>query len=177
MPALTTITSEALQATVRRLLPSQQGFGVDLEASNVITPIIDLTATAEGSVLPGDLQQAIDFSANRFSISTGTPTNIITQTGFHRCVGSITMRVSSSSSRSAGFQLDDGSTQKVVFDVATPTGINNEVIVNTFDFVVFLRAGDSFQAFATTGCNVSGSSRQIASVNGDLIEPLGFTFE
>ena len=32
MPEITTITSESLQAEVRRLLPSQRGFGSDLEA-------------------------------------------------------------------------------------------------------------------------------------------------
>ena len=41
------VTSEALQSTVRRLLPSQQGFGSDLEATNLIQPVIDLTPTAE----------------------------------------------------------------------------------------------------------------------------------
>ena len=48
MAQLISITSEALQATIRRLLPSQQGFGEDLQASNVITPVIDVTPTAEG---------------------------------------------------------------------------------------------------------------------------------
>ena len=45
MAQLINLTSEALQATIRRLLPSQQGFGEDLQATNVVTPIIDLTPT------------------------------------------------------------------------------------------------------------------------------------
>ena len=49
---ITPITSEALQAVIRRLLPSQRGFGDDLQATNLITPIIDLTPTAEGSSIP-----------------------------------------------------------------------------------------------------------------------------
>ena len=32
MPQITSVTSESLQATVRRLLPSQVGFGEDLQA-------------------------------------------------------------------------------------------------------------------------------------------------
>ena len=52
MAQIINITSEALQATIRRLLPSQQGFGEDLQATNVVQPIIDLTPTAEGTVLP-----------------------------------------------------------------------------------------------------------------------------
>ena len=42
MAEIIRITSEALQATIRRLLPSQTGFGDDLQATNLITPIIDL---------------------------------------------------------------------------------------------------------------------------------------
>ena len=55
MAQLISITSEALQATVRRLLPSQQGFGEDLQATTVVTPIIDLTPSAEGSETRQDL--------------------------------------------------------------------------------------------------------------------------
>ena len=61
MSQIISITSEALQATVRRLLPSQQGFGEDLQASNVILPVIDLTPTAEGSQLPNDLARSLNF--------------------------------------------------------------------------------------------------------------------
>ena len=46
VPEIITVNSEALQTTIRDLLPSQNGFGSELQASNVITPIIDLTATA-----------------------------------------------------------------------------------------------------------------------------------
>ena len=49
-PEIITVNSEALEATVRDLLPSQNGFGSELQASNIITPIIDLTPTAEGSI-------------------------------------------------------------------------------------------------------------------------------
>ena len=38
MPQITPITSEALQAKIRQLLPSQIGFGEDLQAQNVIVP-------------------------------------------------------------------------------------------------------------------------------------------
>ena len=57
-PEIITVNSEELQSTIRDLLPSQSGFGSELQASNVITPIIDLTATAEGSVLRADICRA-----------------------------------------------------------------------------------------------------------------------
>ena len=78
MAQLIRITSEALQATVRRLLPSQQGFGEDLEASNVIQPIIDLTPTAEGNQLPFNLASAINFT-DTTAISANSSTQTLAQ--------------------------------------------------------------------------------------------------
>ena len=73
MAQIKSITSEALEATVRNLLPSQQGFGEDLQAQNVIVPIIDLTPTAEGSQLPTSLQQAYGFDdITSFNITNAT---------------------------------------------------------------------------------------------------------
>ena len=77
MAQITTVTSEALQATLRRLLPSQQGFGEDLQASNVITPIIDLTPSAEGSILPDYLQTALTLTdATVFASNNNTVSSI-----------------------------------------------------------------------------------------------------
>ena len=64
VPEIITVNSETLQTLIRDLLPSQNGFGSELQATNVITPIIDLTATAEGSSLDTSLAQAIAFGSN-----------------------------------------------------------------------------------------------------------------
>ena len=86
---ITRITSEALQATIRRLLPSQQGFGEDLQATNVITPIIDLTPTAEGSSVPESLQQALAYGSQTvFSQTNAGDVAIISTAGFYRITGS-----------------------------------------------------------------------------------------
>ena len=67
IPELTTVTSKTLQQKIRELLPSQMGFGTDLAAQNVIVPIVDLTATAEGQDYPEYVQTAINFTqANSF---------------------------------------------------------------------------------------------------------------
>ena len=87
MAQITTITSEALQSTIRRLLPSQQGFGEDLEASNVIQPIIDLTPTAEGTQLPFDLQTAINFTDATAFKAQGSTVTVASTPGFYRIFG------------------------------------------------------------------------------------------
>ena len=70
-PEIISVNSEVLETQIRDLLPSQNGFGSELQASNVITPIIDLTAAAEGSGLGSNLQTAIAFGSqtafNRYS--------------------------------------------------------------------------------------------------------------
>ena len=55
------INSEALERKVRQVFPSQggKGAGFDLSASTQVVPIVDLTETAEGSVLRTDLQTAV----------------------------------------------------------------------------------------------------------------------
>ena len=68
VPEIITVNSEALQTQIRDLLPSQHGFGSELQASNVITPIIDLTAAAEGSGLPSYLQTAVSFGLSLIHI-------------------------------------------------------------------------------------------------------------
>ena len=82
MAQIISITSEALQATVRRLLPSQRGFGEDLQATNVVTPIIDLTPSAQGADTPTDLRRALGFgSITSFDVAN-TTTTLVNTPGF-----------------------------------------------------------------------------------------------
>lgn len=176
MAQLINITSEALQATIRRLLPSQQGFGEDLQASNVITPIIDLTPTAEGSEVRADLQTALAFGSQTAFNVTNANTTIINTTGFYRVFASINARTSTVQSAEANFSLSDGLTTKKIL-VATYPATNTESHDTEFlDFVVFLAAGESLSAQTTsTLLTTEGSTRQIADVNGNLVNPSGFT--
>ena len=89
VPEVITVNSEPLQATIRNLLPSQRGFGSELQASNVITPIIDLTATAEGTTTPESLQQAISFGAVTADNIINTTTALAASPGFWRFRGKI----------------------------------------------------------------------------------------
>ena len=92
VPEIITVNSEALQEQIRDLLPSQSGFGSELQATNVITPIIDLTATAEGSGLPVSLQQAMSYgSQTSFSVNN-TTTVVANSPGFYRIQGTLTTR-------------------------------------------------------------------------------------
>jgi len=170
------VVSEALEAQVRNLLPSQRGFGEDLQASNVILPIIDLTGAAEGSTTPAFLQTAWDFSTGHTSISNGTST-LITTTGFWKVDAAVSFNFSASGTQSASIQLDDGLSTKVIYEINAQGNTSASThAVNQDQFYVFLRAGDSLTA--TTGSNdvkLDVVYRQVATVNGTLVNPLGFT--
>jgi hypothetical protein len=175
MAQLINLTSEALQATIRRLLPSQQGFGEDLQATNVVTPIIDLTPTAEGSGLPSYLQTSLAFgSQTAFSVSNQT-TTVASTAGFYRIVGSAVSKASGGNGEASINLVNSGTTKKIwAYDLG---GFASDDSVGlNFDFYLFLASGDSAAVFSdTTDTKVLGSIRQIADVNGTLTVPSGFT--
>ena len=176
MAQITSVTSEALQSTIRRLLPAQQGFGEDLQASNVITPIIDLTPTAEGSSIPVDMQTALAFGSNT-SFTVTNSLNLVTNTpGFFRVIGTGSVYTVSSVVRQVRFLISDGVSNNVIWNYQLDAASGDNFGSVSFDFVVFLRAGDTLNAQSTaTDCVITGSSRQIADVNGNLVNPSGFT--
>ena len=170
VPEVITVNSEELQTVVRDLLPSQNGFGSELQASNIITPIIDLTATAEGSRLPVSMQQAFDFSTTTATADNGTVT-LINQTGFWRCF--FTLISISNNNRDGSVQINDGSSTTTVFEASLLASSSQTVSLET---LIFLPAGHSIE-LVSSGADMKtrGSCRQVASVDGTLRNPLGFS--
>jgi len=178
MAQLINITSEALQATVRRLLPSQKGFGEDLQASNVITPVIDLTPTAEGSVLPTSLQQAINFGgAETFSVFNNN-TVIISTTGFFRITAGVTLRSDSASDILCDLRINSGGVTKTIWSWFTTSAFSAGGAYGTnLDLIVFVDAGETVDWNTSNKAIARGSVRQVADKQGNLVNPVGFTFE
>jgi hypothetical protein len=171
-----TITSESLEAAYRALTPSQSGFTQDLMASNTIIPVLDLTEAAEGSNVRQDLQTAIAFgSMTAFSVSNAT-TALANTAGFWRIFGTIQVNYASGSGNFAGFDMSDGLSTKRIWGNDYGNGFNDTESAVPFDFTVFLGSGDSISAVSTDGnSHIYGSYRQIADVNGVLVNPSGFT--
>lgn len=176
MAEVVPVVSESLEAQVRNLLPSQSGFGQDLQASNVIVPIIDLTAAAEGTTTPEFMQRALSFgSSTAFSV-TNTTTVIINTTGFYQITYVSTIQYSSGGEVFNQFNFSDGLSTKAVWKhTGGPVGAasNNSAFG---DLIVFLRSGDSVSAQSSaTQSRIAGSYRQVADVNGNLVYPVGYT--
>lgn len=163
------INNQTLENKVRELLPSQGGAGAgfDLSASTQIIPVIDLTESAEGSNVRADLQTALSLqSVTSFNVSN-TSTTIISNTGYFRVFGTMTSDAGGNQIR---FDLTDGVTTKVLlpFNVQFTSSVN----VNIYDFIVFLEAGESLVAVTSSAnCKLAGTTRQIASIDGTLVNP------
>lgn len=176
MAQIRQVVSESLQATIRRLLPSQQGFTEDLQASNVIQPIIDLTPTAEGSNLPYEMQIAAAQGSNTgFLVNNGSST-IANTPGFYNIIGSCTIEAGGSTVNTVSFVLTDGSSPKAIWRADTANTTNVGFIAVPFNITVFLKTGDSVVCNSgNVKAIIGGSIRQIADVNGVLVDPSGYT--
>ena len=177
------VTSEALEAKYRQVFPAQGGAELiqDLYASGVIQPVIDFSTVAEGSVLAPNLQQAWDFSTGSTRITSTTPTTLINTTGFWLVdlTASLVGARTDTTFLDAVIDIYDGSTAKPVWAFT-----NRHTAASAVDFaileakfIVFLRAGDSLRgASQAASTPIDVWYRQVADVNGNLVNPLGFTF-
>lgn len=172
------VTSEALEKKFRDVFPAQGGAELvqDLYASGVVQPVIDFSSVAEGSALPVQLQTAWDFSTGHTLQDGPGTTTAINNTGFWRVTVNTAVIVDGAVVTTA-VQMTDGVSTKDIWLFRTPAATSAAVAVEADDFIVFLRAGDSLQL---TSNNVNGriaaEYRQVADVNGNLVNPLGFVF-
>lgn len=172
---ISSVTSEALQLKLRQLLPSQQGFGTDLSASDTIIPVIDLTASAEGSDVRADLQVALAFGSITAIEADNATVVIANSPGFYRIFGIVSMIESTVTQ--VTFTMTDGSATKNLMKFRTfGTGGASSSQIEPLDFNVYLSTGESISVAAIgTYSRFSGSVRQIADNNGTLVQPVGFT--
>ena len=180
VPEIITVNSEALQTQIRDLLPSQNGFGSELQASNVIMPIIDLTAAAEGTTTPISMQQALAFGSQT-AFSAANSTDVIENSpGFYRIFGNSSQRnIAGSGNVSTSLTMTDGATVKTIWSqvmapISGGSSPQQSITVN-FDLIVFLAAGESISAVSdNVNSHIIGSSRQVADGSGTLTNPNGF---
>ena len=169
MTQINSITSEALQATIRRLLPSQAGFSEDLQATNLIQPIIDLTPTAEGTQLRADLQTANSRNTVDNELTSATQVTVGSTPGFWLVFGYLVS--SAVSTATVRLRLNDGTTNYDIFRFA----LASSEVLNIDPQVCYAPAGHTLECLP--GASTSGRlfTRQIADINGELINPFGYT--
>lgn len=168
------ITSESLERSYRNLTPSQQGFTEDLQASNVILPIIDLTSSAEGSSVGENLQTALSTNTTVTNVTAG-PTTIVNNTGFWRLIVNLTGDTSAGSIiEIANLDIYDGTTATKIWRVDRSSAGGDSSFI-TGQFVVFIDSGNSLRGTVATSNVMNVTASQIADINGTLVNPAGFT--
>jgi hypothetical protein len=173
--SISTVTSESLQLKLRQLLPSQQGFGTDLSASDTIIPIIDLTSAAEGSEVRESLQSALSFGSQTAFAANNNTVALAATPGFYRIFGATGGITVTTLQMTMSFTITDGSSTKTVWALKGPAGASFSFNA-TFDFLVFLGSGETVSAVSNGADNfLNGSIRQVADINGTLVQPVGFT--
>ena len=168
------IKSTTLEDKINQLLPSQGGSqaGVDLSASTTIIPIVDLTESAEGSGLRQDLQSSLSLtSATAFAVNN-TSTTIINTTGYFRVFGAYSVIETSGGVTQDSFDLTDGTTTKIIKGFKRFGSSTVTKQIEQYDFIVFIRAGERLDVFSSsTNSFFNGSTRQLADINGNLVNP------
>ena len=176
-----TIKSERIEDKINQLLPSQGGFGagVDLSASTMVIPIIDVTETAEGSSLRQDLQTSFDIGTSYTAVTGAGNTDLSLTAGFYRVQLTIFRSVFNMTSAFIGLrqkELSSGTYTNIIGHTTPDNSANDLGVFNsTQEFNVFLRAGyDLNIIIPVVTTSVSVSTRQIATTTGDLVNPNGF---
>jgi len=173
---ISSVTSEALQLKLRQLLPSQQGFGTDITASNTIVPVIDLTAAAEGSDVPEYLQTALAFGSQTSFSANNSTEDLANTGGFYRVLAVSCGEVVASAITNELFINDGASDKRILLHEIPGTSSANIISTLPIDITVFLNTGETLKAKTdSTTSFISGSIRQVADLNGSLVQPVGFT--
>lgn len=171
------VTSEALEKKFRDVFPAQGGAELvqDLFASGVIQPVIDFSSVAEGSSLATNLQTAWGFDTGHATTSNTTAT-LINNPGFWKVQVNFTGWVNAAVALEAYLQIDSGISVKEIWRVDMPVASNSSyATLDSNEIVVFLRSGDSLEAVTDSQYMILNTVwRQIADVNGNLVNPFGF---
>lgn len=176
-----TVKSERIEDKINQLLPSQGGFGagVDISASTMVIPVVDVTETAEGSSLRQDLQTSYDIGTSYTAVTTATNTDLGLTAGFYRCNLTIYRSQFNMNSAFLGLRVKELSSGTYTNIIGHTTPSNNadnlgQGILN-WDINVFVKAGFDLNIInPITATSVSISTRQIATTTGDLTNPNGF---
>ena len=178
------VTSEALEKKFRDVFPAQGGAELiqDLYAAGTIQPVIDFSSVAEGSALSQNLQTAWDFATDFTSWNDTNSGTLVNTPGFWKV--DIIAHAEASTSVNGNVTLlaiTDGLSSNTIWALPFNNSAGASAVTTVTaeqSFVVFLRSGDSLTYNSPLAVNSQTSAwyRQIADVNGTLVNPLGFTF-
>ena len=173
---------EAIEEDLNSNFPSQGQGNPPLyySLSEVVVPTYSINNVAEGTSLPENLQTAWDYSTGSdYQEGVGT-TTIITTPGFWQIdIIYAGLIVANGSTEPASVNLNNGLADKQIWRLRNSndsSGAISESVVED-KFVVFVDSGHSVNLKGADGrTTLTAWYRQIADLNGNLTNPLGFSF-
>lgn len=171
---------ESIEENLNSTFPSQGQGNPPLyyNLSETVVPTYSINDVAEGSGLKTELQQAWDFSTNLNVVHNQT-TTLTAVPGFYK----VDLNCTSNDIARAGLvvigqiYLNDGVSDVPIWEwnTSAQSGSGNFAVQND-KFYVFVRSGDSLIAKATaTSDTLTVWIRQVATLNGTLVNPLGYS--
>ena len=169
---------EAIEEDLNSNFPSQGQGNPPLyySLSDVVVPTYNINPVTEGSTLPSNLQTAWDFSTGH-STFLNTITTFISTPGFWQVDVNASVLFSSGVTRNCTLRINDGISTKIIFEINTvSSGADDFTSISENKLVVFLRSGVVLEATSNnTAAIMDVWYRQIATVNGTLVNPLGYS--
>jgi hypothetical protein len=171
--------SEDFQRAFRNQFPAQTSTGRDLHVSDVVVPIVDFTPTSSGASLPQNLRFANSSGTSYFLTDSDiTRQDLITNSGFHLIEGNFTAQVSGTEHANMDMQLEDKATSSLI-SLLYLAELYSGGGVSTFSFIAFLTPEnkitiDTNLAVSSTRLRCFVKHQQIADVNGNLTNPIGY---
>jgi hypothetical protein len=169
---------EAIEEDLNTNFPSQGQGNPPLyySLSEVVVPTYSINNVAEGTILPENLQTAWDFSTGANEIAN-TTTTIISNPGFWLIDLTFDAQVDTSTQRFGRISLTDGLSSKNIWAVKTTGTTSGNTNIVAFDekFVVYVDSGISVTATTGPEAVMNVWYRQIATINGIQVNPLGFS--
>lgn len=167
---------EAIEEDLNTNFPSQGQGNPPLyySLSEVVVPTYSINNVTEGSTLPENLQTAWDFSTGAATCANTTVT-LINNTGFWKV--DLTLSNNINSAAEASVRINDGLATKIIWR-AKQTGSSSSqgIAIDSETFFVYLRSGDSLELISNNPNYILAASyRQVADINGNLVNPLGFS--
>jgi hypothetical protein len=168
---------QAIEEDLNSNFPSQGQGNPPLyySLSEVVVPTYSINQSAEGSQLPESLQQAWDFSTG-WNSAVSASQNIITNTGFWLVDASIILIFPAAGAITAAIRSTDGLSTKKIWEVTENQ--TTATISESFQWrgIIFVNTGETVSLYSSdSAARIQASYRQVAALNGDLVDPLGYS--
>ena len=124
--------------------------------------------------MPSYLQTAASFGSQTQFDQIGSTATLLSSPGFYRIFAGLSVQAGGGTAQDITFTLTDGASNKNVYRYGSFGSGGSGVMSTNVDFIVFLAAGESLSLAVDAQCRASGSTRQVATGDGTLVQPSGF---